>query len=69
MFFFLPFQSPNEINCDQGNILVMAFLELGVCIQLVYHCGRQPLTLNEDMEVGAKHSKLLYKCNKMLFIA
>jgi hypothetical protein len=34
----------------------MAFLELGVCIQLVHHCGRQLLTPNEDMEVRTKHS-------------
>ncbi len=34
----------------------MAFLELGVCIELVHRCGRQPLTPSEDTEVGAKHS-------------
>jgi hypothetical protein len=34
----------------------MAFLELGVCIELVHHCGRQPLTPSDDTEVGAEHS-------------
>jgi hypothetical protein len=34
----------------------MAFLGLRVCIELMHHCGRQPLTPSEDTEIGAKHS-------------
>jgi hypothetical protein len=34
----------------------MAFLEFGVYIQLVHHCGKQPLIPNEDTKVREEHS-------------